>query len=264
MNFSKKEMQEELFKFMRQFARDIESLYGISNSPLTVQVTIEQSRVWTAASEMYDYGVLGIPNMHLYPGARFYGIYAQTETFLKGIANPAMKIFMSESSNTAPSLAITTAQTAVARIILDGGDRHTDYEQGEYGLRNSNFSYLTLAEIALLANMDERSVRNAANPKVADPLKTEQFGKRSLVSPEEARRWLAGRKAYIPTQKYEGPYAPRPPEYNIEFTEDQVKIIEEIQKNTGMTLQEIIENLYSNFLDETKSKEKSKDKGAEK
>ena len=30
--------------------------------------------------------------------------------------------------------------------------------------------YLTLAEVALLANMDERSVRNAANPKLPDPL----------------------------------------------------------------------------------------------
>jgi len=49
--------------------------------------------------------------------------------------------------------------------------------------------------------MDEKSVRNAANPKVNDPLKTETIGKRSLVTPQEAKRWLAGRKGFIPTQR---------------------------------------------------------------
>ena len=49
--------------------------------------------------------------------------------------------------------------------------------------------------------MDVRSVRNAANPKVNNPLVTETVGKRSLVTPQEAKRWLVGRKGFIPTKQ---------------------------------------------------------------
>jgi hypothetical protein len=95
--------------------------------------------------------------------------------------------------------------------------------------------YLTLFEVALLANMDERSVRNAANPKLPDPLKTNQVGKRSLVNPEEARRWLAGRKGFIQTKQCEGIVAQRPPEYDLELSEELVKIIEREAKKAGLS-----------------------------
>lgn len=232
MNFSKIEMQRELFNFLNQFGRDIESLYGVHDGNLTAEGQIQNSPIWAAVNAMYDYGVKGLPCKDLYPGARFWGIYSHTETFLRGMAAQNLKVFMAESNNTPPRLSILAAQTAVARIMLDGGDRHADYEQSEYGLSNGNYSHLTLAEVALLANMDERSVRNAANPKLADPLKTEQFGKRSLVSPEEARRWLAGRKGYIPTQPYDGPRTPRPLEIDVDFRDmDFEKVARDFKKS---------------------------------
>lgn len=51
---------------------------------------------------------------------------------------------------------------------------------------------LDVPQLAMLANMDERSVRNA--------LRTE-FGPDTLILPaEHARSWLEGRRGYIPTQ----------------------------------------------------------------
>lgn len=243
MNLSKIEMQKELFKFLNQFGHDIENLYGFHGGKLTEDEQIQNSPIWHAVNAMYDYGVLGLPSKDLYPGARFCGLYSYTETFLRGMTAQTMKSFMDESENTPPRLSILAVQTAVARIMLDGGDRHADYEQSEYGFRNSNFSHLTLAEVSLLANMDERSVRNAANPKLTDPLKTEQFGKRSLVSPEEARRWLAGRKGYVPTQPYDGPRTPRPPELNQEFSKEAVEIIERALQNEGGTFENYVNRL---------------------
>jgi len=244
MNFSKIEMQKELFNFLNQFGRDIENLYGIRDGKLTTEGQIQNSPIWRAVDAMYDYGIMGIPCQDLYPGARFCDIYSYTETFLRSVTSQTMKIFLDESNkNTPPHLSFLAAQTAVARIMLDGGDRHADYEQNEYGLRHGNFSHLTLAEVSLLANMDERSVRNAANPKLADPLKTEQFGKRSLVSPEEARRWLVGRKGFIPTQPYNGPLEPRPPELDIVFSTKAAEIlIRDLQKEGG-TLENYLNKL---------------------
>jgi hypothetical protein len=127
-------------------------------------------------------------------------------------------------------------QTAVARMVLDGGERYTDFAVSEHGLGNGDWGYLTLSEVALLANMDERSVRNAANPKLPDPLKTEAMGKRSLVKPEEARRWLAGRKGFIPTSKGATDDAHRPPHFNYVLTEEEFKDIQREMDN-GSSLQ---------------------------
>jgi hypothetical protein len=109
-------------------------------------------------------------------------------------------------------------------------------------------SHLTLAEVALLANMDERSVRNAANPKLTNPLKTEQVGQRSLVRPDEARRWLAGRKGYVPTQAYDGP---RIPSFDLTLPELPKEFLEQVQREaeeTGISAQKILaEQIQANL-----------------
>lgn len=74
------------------------------------------------------------------------------------------------------------ARRASARLALDHGDK------------------LTLADLALLADMDERSVRNALHAKGSAGL----IGSRSpegeiLVDNAEANRWLAGRRGFRST-----------------------------------------------------------------
>ena len=59
--------------------------------------------------------------------------------------------------------------------------------------------FLTFAEVALLADMDEKSVRNAAYAGDASRLVTAKSGKNVRVSLEEARKWLLGRKGFVPT-----------------------------------------------------------------
>ena len=71
--------------------------------------------------------------------------------------------------------------------------------------------------------MDERSVRNAANPKLPNHLMTEPVGRRSLVRPKEARRWLALRKGFIPTRIIEEDPKERLPNYDLELTPEFVE-----------------------------------------
>ena len=106
-----------------------------------------------------------------------------------------MRLYMEEDDGRWPKLAIRTVQTAVARHVLHGGLRYTAFnDEQEPG------GYLTFHELSLLADMDERSVRNAANPKLQEPLVTKNFGRRTLIAIDDARRWLAGRKGFVPTQ----------------------------------------------------------------
>lgn len=238
MSFSKSEMQDELLKFLNQFGKEIASLYGTGDSAWTEKKAIQESPIWAALNDLYDYGVTGTPTGDLLPGARINGAHANAEMFLRGMDSPHMRIYLEGHGNAPPRLAALAVQIAVARTVLDGGDRYTDFGAGEHGMGKGDSGFLTLAEVALLANMDERSVRNAANPKLPDPLKTEQIGKRSLVSPEEARRWLAGRKGYIPTKECEGRVAQRVPEYDIEMTEEIVEAIERESKKAGVSFGE--------------------------
>lgn len=235
MSFSKYAMQEELLAFLSLFGKGVAALYGVHDYAWTEKEAIEHSPVWEAVSEMYDYGMEGIPTGDLVPGGRIIGLHAHVEVFFHGLDTPNMKAYLEQDENTLPRLAMLTVQSAVARMVLDGGRRCSDFGANQYGVVNGDYGYLTLAEVALLANMDERSVRNAANPKLSDPLKTEQIGKRSLVTPEEARRWLAGRKGFIPTRPCEVHVTQRPPEFDLQLAPELVEAIEREAKKAGLS-----------------------------
>lgn len=235
MPFSKTEMQEELLQFLSLFGKDIARLYGVGDVSWTEKEATLQSPIWKAANDMYDFGVTGKPTEDLYPKGHIYGDYGRLERLLRALDAPQMRLYLEATDNTPPRLTMLAVQSAVARMVLEDGWRENDYGASEHGWRKGDMNHLTLAEVALLANMDERSVRNAANPKLPDPLKTEQVGKRSLVRPEEARRWLAGRKGFIPTKECEAHVAQRPPEFDIELTPELVEAIEREAKKAGLS-----------------------------
>ena len=72
-----------------------------------------------------------------------------------------------------------------ARATLDNGD------------------YLNLKELALLASVDERTVRNVASSKDANRLNTKKSGGSTIIENEEAKRWLSSRPDFKPTQYIE-------------------------------------------------------------
>lgn len=72
-----------------------------------------------------------------------------------------------------------------ARLNLDIGER------------------LNIKEIALLAGVDERTIRNSASSKEANTLITDKLGGNTLIENDEAKRWLATRPGFKAT-KYIG------------------------------------------------------------
>ena len=203
---TKAELQDELRSFMVGFARSVERMYGqeVGGGLLghpgrsawnikTDEARVEQSSLWRNVCAMYDYGFHGVKvdGLDLGDGAGVDGEVADVELFLRGL--DSFEKYLEEDEAKLPELARRTVRIAVARNVLDGGSRYTDYDDGF-------FYSLSISELALLADMDERSVRNAANPKLPNPLRTTTEGKRTLVSVEDARKWLAGRKGFVPTQ----------------------------------------------------------------
>lgn len=238
MKFTKSEMQHELLKFMSLFGQHVSALYGARDLAWANEDAITHSPVWRAMGELYDYGVMGIPTGDLVPGNRINGIHAHVEMFLRALDTARAKIFLEAGENEAPRRCLFTVQIAVARMVLDGGERYTDYGASEHGILQGDTGYLTFSEIAILANMDERSVRNAANPKLSNSLKTELKGVRSLVNIEEAGRWLAGRKGFTASKLYAGSAVKRAPEFDIHIKPEQAMHIEQKAQEAGVSFEE--------------------------
>lgn len=92
---------------------------------------------------------------------------------------------------------------ALIRVRLDL-DTHPKFQDDDalpmFLGGEDNCGYLTLKEIAVLGQMTERAVRNAAQPTAADQLRTRKEGNQTVVDSAEALRWLKGRRGFIATR----------------------------------------------------------------
>lgn len=257
MSFSKAAMQKELLSFLALYGQQVEKIYGASEGAWLTKESLEDSPICRGVNAMFDYGICGIPSQDLCPGALLNGLYAHTEKFICSMDSTFMQIYLAENGNALPMMAKRAVQAAVARLVLDGGERSTDYAIDEFGPGKGDFGYLTLPEVALLADMDERSVRNAANPKLADPLKTVQIGKRSLVEPKEAQRWLARRKGFVATRVMEGLTPHRPPAYNLDIPQTLVDLIAKEAKKTGQPFEALLKQAVLDSFESAMNAEKN-------
>lgn len=64
--------------------------------------------------------------------------------------------------------------------------------------------YFTLNEISVLGQMHEKTVRNATQTRAVDRLNTFKQGAKTLVTADEAARWLGNRRNFKPTTLKEG------------------------------------------------------------
>ncbi|MNF94311.1 hypothetical protein D3C84_770170 [compost metagenome] len=88
-----------------------------------------------------------------------------------------------------------------ARLDLDTHPKFDDNDAVPMFLSGEdNCGYLTLKEIAVLGQMSERAVRNAAQPTAADRLYTRKEKNQTVVDAGEALRWLKGRRGFVVTR----------------------------------------------------------------
>ncbi|NYT79049.1 hypothetical protein H0A71_18835 [Alcaligenaceae bacterium] len=100
--------------------------------------------------------------------------------------------------STHASRCVQVAETANARNMLEGEEPFYYFHGATNKESSIDFEGLTIRQLALLAGMEEGSVRAATNPKRAKPLVTFKSGNRTLVNFEVAKEWLADKGRYIP------------------------------------------------------------------
>lgn len=225
--------------FLRLYIAQTSRLFAGSYDESAIEDFVRSSPLWRAVDAMYDYGVLGLPCGSLVPGGAADLLHQEAECFLRAMHTPAMWLLLGTNENTPPKLALQAARMSSARMALDNVLGRYEHNTDENGKPALSLGKLTIADVALLANMDERSVRNAANPRLRNPLKTQQVGARTLVSPEDALEWLSRRRGFTPTQ-HTDLHAHRPQEFDIELPEDVVQALLQKAASSGMPLQVLL------------------------
>lgn len=171
------------------------------------QIFNGEARVRTAANECYDYAINGRLKLAQTGDER-----TQMDdnwsclAILLLSARPGIELFTPEvrghQTNVPTRLEHLFFHALVrARLDLDTDPEFEDNQGIPLILRSEVYtSYLTLKEIALLGQMSERAVRNAAQPTAADQLKTRKEKNQTVVDAQEALRWLKGRRGFVATR----------------------------------------------------------------
>lgn len=163
-----------------------------SDLPITYE-DICKTPLVQAMEEFYRFAYLGIQIEENIPGK-----YIRTEMIIKRLEMLSeWEIF----SNGLLKRCRDMIDLARARDILEQTNVFSiDYQIGgdNQNEKDRIKDALTIRQMALLAGMEEMSVRAAANPNRANPLITfKGEGGRTLVSIEEAKRWLISKKRYV-------------------------------------------------------------------
>ncbi|MEZ5646024.1 MAG: hypothetical protein R3E94_03270 [Burkholderiaceae bacterium] len=252
---TKVDMQEELMTFLRLYIAQTSRLFaGICNAS-AVEDLVRSSHLWQAVDAMYDYGVLGIPSGSLVPNGAADMRHQEAERFIRAMHTPAMWLLLDANDNAPPQLALRVAKMSSARMALDNVLGRYQHDADENGRATLSSDSLTIADVALLANMDERSVRNAANPRMPNPLRTQQVGLRTVVTPEDALEWLRKRRGFTPTQ-HSDLTADRPHEFDVTLPEDVMHALLEEAARSGMPLEVLLRKRLFNLAQELTRKEK--------
>lgn len=93
------------------------------------------------------------------------------------------------------------AEVANARHVLEGGESFFNYF-GPQSKHEFSYDALTIRQMALLTGMEEMSIRAAANPKRATPLKTYSADGGTRIALEDAKAWLQHKGRYVEITRF--------------------------------------------------------------
>lgn len=196
--FSLEEMRAELRQVLWSFANSIGRVYGnqrakaillppgFSNEELKNlefdSFDLNGFPITGFLEVLYEYAINGIQTI-----TDLTDDYEESRDFFRGLEGFDLLWENVEGEDVSIKKCMQVVEMANARLCLDDGGFAWSTEGGVLA------NHLSLAQVALLAGLDERTVRNATTPKAKDRLATVNFGGRTFVDNEVAIEWLKRR-----------------------------------------------------------------------
>lgn len=100
---------------------------------------------------------------------------------------------------------------------------------------------ITIKDLALIADVTEKTIRMAANPKLPDSIKTTRSGGRTYIDQEEALRWLRKRPGFRETRYFDSVEEEGAPEFRS--IQELGQFIITWRNKRGLSLEQIAETL---------------------
>ncbi len=193
------------------FGRDPDDNYHICDvniTPADVSLSyslIESTPFAKSIETMYQYayyGVLDTSDEEMSSESTYTWTSAILETL-----NTSAEIEEWESYGCSTRSAIKhcyeVAELANARSMLEGNEHFFYFRYNTKSGDPVGFDNLSIRQMSLLSGMEEMSIRAAANPKRANPLRTYSDEGNTRVSLDDAKAWLISKNRYVPiTKKY--------------------------------------------------------------
>lgn len=200
--FSKQELMTDVRNVLFAFSRELGRIYGSNNAQclmgltkevcphtgamdeeLREEISVDQFAVTSYMSDLYDYAILGILHADLRDDWEI--VQEDIKGFFDGLCD--FPLLSNNADDYSLDRSLQVIELSCLRMVLDEGG-YCVLEDG-----TTLWGHITLKELAYLAGIDEKSIRNMATPKAKNPLKTVKHGSRTFVEIEVAKEWLRQR-----------------------------------------------------------------------
>lgn len=164
---------------------------------------IKETEFARAMQRMYDFAYSGLVDLSAEPFEDG-SIHTWISALLVDAAEGAMSTEWNMTglyTDVCGRRCVQIAETANARAILEGGEPFFSYFRGYNKDDSPEEGLLTVRQVALLAGMEEMSIRAAANPNRALQLRPTKTDSGTRFEISVVREWLQQKKRYVPIKK---------------------------------------------------------------
>lgn len=199
IDFSKEEMLEELTQVLLDYTMQLRRIYSGNNINLfgvdvnlpsnEEDIRAEKRNIlnfpfghWMA--EAYDYAVHGIMTEDLETDWEVI-----EEDYFSFIEDVNKSIFFEKNTASGRKFdkCMKVLELSKARALIDFGS-FIPLDHSQHA-----FNHIQISDMAILAGLDERSIRNMTNQNHKNYLKTEKIGNKTYISIDVALEWLVKR-----------------------------------------------------------------------
>lgn len=167
---------------------------------------IRHTRFATAMERLYEYGCYGRIDVSAEEMA-YESIYMWVADIVADARNGNVSAQWDSygvTTDASASRCCHIAELANARVCLEGNEMFSHFYTGPAtnDAVDGEAGKLTIRQMALLAGMEEMSIRAAANPKRANALQTYSDNGRTRVTCDVAKAWLQAKGRYVPITRH--------------------------------------------------------------